>query len=186
MVAMHPPHRAAVATPGFLVVARVAAAASVAAFGIVATLNFSSTGGNSDQSIAASGAAANEAAELKSADSGPAGGDDAAATAQDTSSQPGIASPSSGGGVSGAGVETPVAPGAGVEVTPEPAERSAQSESDADGRHGDEPPSDAFSLQYESGTEESTDYAPWLAALAVLSVAALATLAFLEVQRRRI
>lgn len=181
MVSTHQPLRARAATPGFLVVARVAAAASVAAFGIVATLNFSSTGGNGDRSIAASGSPANEAAELKSADGAPAGGDDAGATAQDTSSQPGVASPSSGGGVSGAGVDTPVVP----EVTPAPSERNTLAEDTVEAGDGDEPPADAFSLRYESGSEEGTDYGPWLAGLAALSIAALATLAFMEVQRRR-
>lgn len=185
MVTPHQPLRARAATPGFLVVARVGAAASVAAFAIVATVSFSSSGNSGDQSIAASGSAANEAAELKSDAAGPIGGDDAGTTAQDTSNQPGIASPSSGGGVSGAGVETPIAPATGVELTPEAAERNALPDVTADGANGDEPPSDAFSLQYQGDTGGGTDYAPWLAGLAVLSVAALATVAFMEVQRRR-
>jgi hypothetical protein len=183
MVAAQRPGVARAATPGFLVVARVAAAASVAVFAVVATLNFSGTDDSGDNPFAASGSAAPEAAELKSTANDAFDDDDGGTTAQDTASPPGAASPPGGGGVSGAGVETPVAPVTGAEPTPE---RNIAAGTDGTGAApGEEPPADPFSLQYGTTPEDGNGATPWLVGLGALSLAALGTLAFMEFKRRR-
>lgn len=168
-------------TPAFLMVARIGAAASVAAFAVVATLNFSSTGDSGDQTIAAS-APAPEGAELKSATGAT---DDDGAAAQDMQSQPGAASPPSGGGVSGAGVDTPVAPSTGVESTPDASRNILAGDGTALTNATEDPPADSFSVAYGTTPAEDTDYTPWLAGLGALAIAALGTLTFMEVRRRR-
>ncbi len=182
MVATEAPMPAKAATPGLLMLARVAAAASVAAFAVVATLNFSSTGGTGDQTIAAD-ASAPEGAELKSAGT-EAIGDDGSAT-QDTQSQPGAASPPASGGVSGAGVESPVAPATGAEPTPGAGVNIAAGSETATAAGGEEPPANAFTREYGAAPDEDTGYTPWLAGLGALAVAALGALTILEVRRWR-
>jgi MYXO-CTERM domain-containing protein len=170
------------ATPGLLILARLGAAASVAAFAVVATLNFSGTDGSGGQTIAAN-APAPEGTELKSA--GAQATDDDGAAAQDMQSQPGVASPPAGGGVSGAGVESPVVPATGTEPTPGAERNILAGGETATAAGGEEPPADAFSLEYGVSTDDDTGYTPWLAGLGALAVAALGTLAFMEVRRRR-
>lgn len=182
MVATQRSVPAKAATPGFLMVARVGAAASVAAFAIVATLNFSGTGDTGDQTIAAS-APAPESAELKS--TGTEATDDDGAAAQDMQSQPGAASPPAGGGVSGAGVDTPAVPATGTEPTPEASRNILAGDGTALTDATDGPPANAFNLEYGVATDDDTGYTPWLAGLGALAVAALGTLAFMEVRRRR-
>ena len=187
MVATQRPMPAKAATPGLLMVARVGAAASVAAFAVVATLNFSNTGDDADETIAAS-APAPESAELKNAANEPNrddSADDGGTAAQDTPSQPGVASAPAGGGVSGAGVESPVVPATGTEPTPGSGLNIQASGATATAAGDEEPPADAFSLEYGVATDEDTDYTPWLAGLGVFALAALGTVAFMEVQRRR-
>lgn len=181
MVATQRPVPTKAAAPVFLVVARVGAAASVAAFAIVATLNFSGSDGSRDQTIAAD-APALEGAELKSA--GAQATDDDGAAAQDMQSQPGVASAPAGGGVTGAGVESPAVPATGAEPTPG-AERNNLAGGDTATAPGEEPLADAFSLEYGVATDDDTGYTLWLAGLGALAVAALGTLAFMEVRRRR-
>lgn len=186
MVAPQRPVPTKAATPGFLILARVGAAASVAAFAIVATLNFSSSGDTDDQTIAAS-APVPESAELKSAGNEPnrsSSADDGAA-AQDTQGQPGVASPPAGGGVSGAGVESPVVPAIGTEPTPGAERNIPEGGETATAAGGEEPPANAFSLEYGVAPDDDTGYTAWLAGLGTLAVAALGTLAVMEVRRRR-
>lgn len=182
MVTAQRPMPTTAAAPGFLILARVGAAASIAAFAVVATLNFSSTGDTGDQTIAAS-APAPESAELKS--TGTEATDDDGAAAQDMQSQPGAASPPAGGGVSGAGVDTPAVPATGTEPTPEASRNILAGDGAALTDATDGPPGNTYGLEYGVAPDDDTGYTPWLAGLGALAVGALGTLTFMEVRRRR-
>ncbi|MBE0609252.1 MAG: zf-HC2 domain-containing protein [Dehalococcoidia bacterium] len=182
MVTTQRPMPTRAAAPGFLILARVGAAASIAAFAVVATLNFSSTGDTGDQTIAAS-APAPESAELKS--TGTEATNDDGAAAQDMQSQPGAASPPAAGGVSGAGVETPAVPATGDQPTPDAGRNILAGDGTALTDATDGPPANTYGLEYGVATADDTGYTPWLAGLGALAVAALGTLAVMEVRRRR-
>ncbi len=173
------------ATPGFLAVARFAAAASVAAFAVVGTLNLTSNGGTGgDHAMSASGVA--ESADLKATDSAATAGDDDAGTASTTQDAvPGIASPPGGGGVSGAGLPSPE-PVAGA-ATPS-ADRNASPAGDGTALTAggeEQPPADSLALAYDAPTGDDDGYAPWIATLGGLSVLTVAIVALLEIRRRR-
>ena len=185
MAARPSPKHSSPAFPGFIVAARIAAAASVAAFAVVGTLSLTSDRGTGDQTLSAGGVA--ESVDLKATDSAPtAGGADdggAASATQDT--PPAIASPPGGGGVSGAGVPSPE-PAAGA-ATPS-ADRNASPGGDGAAltpASDEQPPADSLAVAYDAPTSDGDAYAPWVVSLGGLSVLTLGIVALLEIRRRR-
>lgn len=185
MVAQPAPPLPRPASPGFIVIARFAAAASVAAFAVVGTLSLTSNGSTGDHAPGAGGIA--ESADFKATDSAAtaAGDDDGRSASTADVTVPAIASPPGGGGVSGAGVPSPE-PFAGA-ATPS-GDRNAGP--DAGGTAltagGEEqPPADSLALAYDATGTGDKAYAPWAVTLGGLSVLMLGIVAALEIRRRR-
>lgn len=178
------------ATP-LLMVARVGAAASVAAFAVVGTLQFSSS--SNDGTTAASAPAYEISAAGGAEDDGKNSGDDYSTDADDgevvpmSTESPQLAPPPS-AEVGGAGV---------AEATPSPeAAPDLMSGNDAGpAQDGDSARSSGDSHAYDTGdaalttlaapADEATDYMPWLVVLGGISIVAVAAMGTLELQRRR-
>jgi hypothetical protein len=184
MAARPSPRPAKPAAPVFLVAARFAAAASVAAFTVAGTLSLTS-GGDTGGGATMSASGVPESASLKVTDAAGGGNDGAgaASTAQDT--VPAIASPPEGGGVSGAGVPSPE-PVAGA-ATPSANRQAGPADDGAAGTGvGEEPPpAGSLALPYDGPADDRDDYGPWVAALGGLSALTVAMVALLEIRRRR-
>ena len=192
MVKERAPAPAAKRVTPVLLVARVGAAASVAAFAVVGTLQFSSTSDDGMTTASAptyelaAGAAEDDSANH--ADGADKDGDDGEVVPMGTES-PQLAPPPS-AEVGGAGVpEATPAPGTG----PETAGGEVPQPSDDGSRHSTQRDPDAYDTQAGDSafaslpepTDDEDDFSPWLIALGGLSVVSLGALGTMEYRRRR-
>lgn len=193
MVQERAPAPAAKRVTPVLLVARVGAAASVAAFAVVGTLQFSST---SDDGMTTASAPTFELAAGAAEDAGANHADDDAGKDGGTgdveplaTESPQLAPPPS-AEVGGAGVpEATPAPGTG----PDTAGGEVPQPSDDGSRHSTQRDPDAYDTQagdtafasLPEPADDEDDFSPWLIALGGLSVVSLGALGTMEYRRRR-
>lgn len=193
MVQERAPVPAAKRVTPVLLVARVGAAASVAAFAVVGTLQFSSTSDDGMTTASAptyelaAGAAEDDSANH--ADGADKDGDDGEVVPMGTES-PQLAPPPS-AEVGGAGFDaaTPVpgtgAPDEGGAGNLQPNDDGSRSSTERDPDADDLPAGGTAFTALAEPEDGATDYGPWLVVLGGVSIVALGTLGTMEFRRRR-